>query len=199
MLVTHGHFDHASSAPDIVKGSKKEGVKIVANWEICKHYQDNCSVAETMTEMMNKGGTIDYGYCKVSMTTADHSSSCISNEGHIHSGGDPTGFVITIPHINARIYHGGDTNVFMDMQLIEELYQPNILMIPIGDRFTMGPEGASVACNKFFHSAKHIVPMHFGTFPLLTGTYEDFKAQLEKKGVNASLLVNTPEFLQKDW
>ena len=115
MLITHGHFDHASSAPDIVKGSKKEGAKIVANWEICKHYQDNCSVAESMTEMMNKGGTIDYGYCKVSMTTADHSSSCISNEGHIHSGGDPTGFVITIPHINARIYHAGDTNVFMDM------------------------------------------------------------------------------------
>ena len=72
-------------------------------------------------------------------------------------------------------------------------------MIPIGDRFTMGAEGASVACNKFFHSAKYIVPMHFGTFPLLTGTYEDFKAQLEKKGVNTSLLVNTPEILEKDW
>ena len=110
------------------------------------HYQNKCGVAEDKNEKMNKGGTIDFGYCKISMTPADHSSCCITPEGHIEAGGDPNGFIITIPHINARLYHGGDTNVFMDMELIEEMYQPQILMLPIGDRFTMGPEGAALAC-----------------------------------------------------
>jgi len=68
---------------------------------------------------MNKGGSIDFGFCKVSMTTADHSSSCISNDGHIDSGGAPAGFVLHIPQCNAKIYHGGDTNVFTDMGIIE--------------------------------------------------------------------------------
>jgi L-ascorbate metabolism protein UlaG (beta-lactamase superfamily) len=91
------------------------------------------------------------------------------------NGGEPGGFVLQIPHLNGRIYHGGDTNVFSDMKIIEDLYQPNILMIPIGDRFTMGPQGAAYAVKNFFHSAKHIIPMHYGTFPLLTGTLEEFK------------------------
>ena len=125
------------------------------------------------------------------MTTADHSSCCLGPEGHIENGGAPGGFVLHVPHMNARIYHGGDTNVFMDMELIEELNKPNILMIPIGDRFTMGPEGAALACQKFFHSAKLIIPMHYGTFPLLTGTFEAFQAELEKKGVAKEKLVAT--------
>ena len=139
---------------------------------------------------MNKGGTIDYGFCKISMTPADHSSCCIGPDGHIESGGDPNGFIINIPHLNARIYHAGDTNCFMDMELIEELYHPDILLLPIGDRFTMGPEGAALSCSRFFKSAKHIVPMHYGTFPLLTGTFDDFKKELEKKKVTTNL-VNT--------
>ena len=83
MLVTHGHFDHSSSAPEIVKSSTKENARIVSNFEICTHYQNRCGVPEGQLEKMNKGGTIDFGYCKVSMTPADHSSCCISHEGHI--------------------------------------------------------------------------------------------------------------------
>lgn len=123
------------------------------------------------------------------MTTADHSSCCLSPEGHIEVGGDPGGFVLHIPHMNARIYHGGDTNIFMDMQLIEELYKPNILMLPIGDRFTMGPRSAAYAVQKFFHSAKYIIPMHYGTFPLLTGTFDAFKAELGKCNIPEEKLV----------
>jgi L-ascorbate metabolism protein UlaG (beta-lactamase superfamily) len=108
------------------------------------------------------------------MVNADHSSSCMGQDGHIENGGQPAGFVLNIPHLNARIYHGGDTNVFMDMQIIEDLHHPNFLMIPIGDRFTMGPEGAAFACKKFFKSARYIIPMHYGTFPMLSGTYEGF-------------------------
>ena len=145
---------------------------------------------------MNKGGSIDYGWCKVTMTTADHSSCCLSPEGHIGNGGAPGGFVLHVPHLNARIYHVGDTNVFMDMELIEEMYKPNILLIPIGDRFTMGPEGAALACSRFFKSAKHIVPMHFGTFPLLTGTYEKFEEELKAKGIDTATKLVDPSTIK---
>ena len=84
----------------------------------------------------------------------------------------------------------------MDMELIEELYHPNFLLIPIGDRFTMGPEGAALACKKFFKSARYIVPMHYGTFPLLTGTFEDFQTELIKRGVDTKLLVETPKLTE---
>lgn len=191
-LVTHGHFDHSSSTPDIIKASKKSA-KAVANFEITLFFSKHMGLTEEQVEKMNKGGTIDFNYCKVTMTTADHSSCCLSPEGHIEVGGDPGGFVLHIPHLNARIYHGGDTNVFMDMQLIEELFHPNILMIPIGDRFTMGPEAAALAVSKFFPSAKFIIPMHYGTFPLLTGTFEAFQAELDKKGVDKTKLVATDE------
>jgi len=196
-LVTHGHFDHSASTPAIAKASKK-AVKICANYEIGNFFKKFHEIDEKIPEPMNKGGTIDYGFCKISMTTADHSSSCMCPKGDIQNAGEPTGFVIHISHLNARIYHAGDTNVFTDMGIIEELYHPNIVMIPIGDRFTMGPEGASLACSHFLKSAQHIVPMHFGTFPMLPGTYDGFKTELGKRGVDLARLVNTPEILDQD-
>ena len=121
ILVTHGHYDHSASAPDLLKKSKKDNARIVANYEITLHYQKNNDVPEDKLEKINTGGTIDFGYAKVTMTTADHSSSCMCPNGDIVNGGNPGGFVLTIPHINAKIYHAGDTNVFTDMSLIDEL------------------------------------------------------------------------------
>ena len=196
VLVTHGHFDHASSAPAILKASKKDTAKIITPGEVAKHYISDCDIPESKTEKLGKGGTLDFGFCKISMVPADHSSSCITKDGHIHTGGAPVGFIVSIAPLDATIYHFGDTNIFMDMSLIEETFHPNILLLPIGDRFTMGPEGAALSVTKFFKSAKYIVPMHFDTFPLLTGTYEEFK---EKLGDKKEMLVNTYEMLEKDW
>ena len=193
ILVTHGHFDHAASSPDLAKNSKKAGVKVVANFEIGLYFQSQNGLEEGMCEKMNAGGTLDYGFCKVSMTAAQHSSCCGFPGQNIHIGGNPGGFVINIPHLNARIYHAGDTNVFTDMELINELWQPNILMIPIGDRFTMGPEGASLCCERYFANAKYVVPMHYETFPLLTGTLEKFKEELGKRNFDLSKVVNSPD------
>lgn len=133
------------------------------------------------------------------MVGADHSSSCGMHNGNIlvsskesktteidqnelvvwlaeliFDGGAPAGFVIRFPQYgDISIYHAGDTGVFLDMKLIDELYKPTHLMIPIGGNFTMGPEEAA-HCLKFFTNARAVIPMHFGTFPLLPGTFEDF-------------------------
>lgn len=87
------------------------------------------------------------------------------------------------------------------MQIIKELRNPNILLLPIGDRFTMGPEGAALAVDRFFKEAKWIVPMHYGTFPLLTGTFEQFKVELQKKNDDLTRLIHSPDIKDdgKEW
>ena len=132
---------------------------------------------------MNKSDTVDLKWCKVTMVNADHSSGCPMADGHIFDGGAAAGFVIRFPQCgDISLYHAGDTGIFLDMQLIDELYKPTHLMVPIGGNFTMGPEEAAHAMN-FFKSARAVLPMHFGTFPILPGTFPDFQACCEKKQV----------------
>ena len=103
------------------------------------------------------------------MVHADHPSTCVGPQGVQITGGDAAGFIIEIPHHNLTIYHAGDTNVFGDMKLIDDLYHPSLVFLPIGDCLGMGPREAAYACKNFLSSAKTIIPMHFGTFPVLTG------------------------------
>mmetsp|Transcript_12899 Transcript_12899/g.12790 ORF Transcript_12899/g.12790 Transcript_12899/m.12790 type:complete len:135 (+) Transcript_12899:322-726(+) len=126
---------------------------------------------------MNKGGTVDFGFVKITMVSADHSSGCMTADGLVE-GGAPAGFVIRA--LDFSIYHAGDTNVFGDMQIINDLYKPTHLLLPIGGNFTMGPEEAAFAVAKFLKHAQTVIPMHFATFPLLTGTVEDFLKFLAK-------------------
>jgi L-ascorbate metabolism protein UlaG (beta-lactamase superfamily) len=121
---------------------------------------------------MNKGGTQSVGDIKVTMVHADHSCG-ISDGDQIVYGGEACGFVIEFSN-GVKIYHAGDTNVFGDMQIIRELYAPEIVMLPIGDHYTMSPREAAYACRLL--KPKTVIPMHFGTFPALTGT----PAQLQK-------------------
>ena len=119
ILVTHGHFDHSASAPDLAKSSKKPDVKIISNYEIGSYFQKHHSVPEGKVTGMNKGGTVDFGFCTVTMVSADHSSGCMTDHGMVE-GGHPAGFVLRA--LDFSIYHAGDTNVFTGMSIIDELY-----------------------------------------------------------------------------
>ncbi len=124
---------------------------------------------------MNKGGTQAVGGLKVTMVHADHSCG-ILDEGRILYGGEACGYVVELPG-GRRLYHAGDTNVFGDMALIRDLYAPELAMLPIGDLFTMGPREAALACRLL--RAKQVIPMHFGTFPPLTGRPEHLREHLK--------------------
>jgi L-ascorbate metabolism protein UlaG (beta-lactamase superfamily) len=177
ILVTHGHFDHSSGAPILLNNSKKETSKIVCNYELSQFYQRFEKIDETRITRMNKGGTVDFGFCTVTMVSADHSSGCLTHEGIVY-GGDPAGFVVSANGIS--VYHAGDTNIFSGMDLITEIYAPTHALIPIGGHSTMGPNESALAVSKFLTSVKVIIPMHFGTFPFLKGTVEEFESCLIK-------------------
>jgi L-ascorbate metabolism protein UlaG (beta-lactamase superfamily) len=160
ILISHGHFDHIHDAIPLAKKFKPTVVAIyeTATWLGSKGVE-NCSG-------MNKGGTQKAGSVSVTMTHAVHSCGILDDDGKIVYGGEACGYVITVPG-GRRIYFAGDTNVFSDMALIAELYQPELAFLPIGDLYTMSPREAAVAC-RLLKAAK-VIPMHFGTFPPLTG------------------------------
>lgn len=171
LLVTHGHSDHIA---DAVAVAKKFKPAVVANYEIGSWL--GSKGVENLSPM-NKGGTQKIGIgggSKVTMTHAQHSSG-IEDNGRMIYAGEPAGFVVGLSD-GRSFYHAGDTCGFSDMQLIHELYQPELAMLPIGDHFTMGPREAALACK--FLKPKTVVPMHYGTFPLLTGTPEALKELL---------------------
>jgi L-ascorbate metabolism protein UlaG (beta-lactamase superfamily) len=120
---------------------------------------------------MGKGGSQSVGEFQVTMTHAFHSNS-IDDNGVMIYGGEPAGYVIRMPG-GFTIYHAGDTALFGDMKLIGELYKPELALLPIGDRFTMGPREAAHAIRLL--GVKHVIPMHYATFPFLTGTVDDFR------------------------
>lgn len=160
MLITHGHFDHIADAVEIAKATKP---KVIGVYETC-HWLESKGVASTSA--MNKGGTQDVDGIKVTMVHADHSCGILDGDKIIY-GGEACGYVIEFEN-GFTIYHAGDTNVFGDMRIIGELYQPELVMLPIGDLFTMSPREAAYALRLL--APRHVIPMHFGTFPPLTGT-----------------------------
>jgi L-ascorbate metabolism protein UlaG (beta-lactamase superfamily) len=128
---------------------------------------------------MNKGGSQQIADLRVTMTDARHSSSFVDN-GQVVYMGEPAGYVVRIEN-GPTLYYAGDTCLFGDMRLIGEMYKPDIAFLPIGDRFTMDPAAAARACE--FLGVKQVVPMHWGTFPLLTGTPGELRKLVESKGV----------------
>ena len=169
IAISHGHFDHIHDALPL---AKKFTPKIVGIFETTSWLE---SKGAKNTVGMNKGGTVDLGFVKLTMTHAVHSCG-ILDEGKILYGGEAAGYVLTWQD-GRRIYFSGDTNVFSDMALIQELYAPELAFLPIGDHYTMSPHEAAKAVELL--QVKAVIPMHFGTFPLLTGTPEALRAKIK--------------------
>lgn len=170
IVVTHGHADHLG---DTERLAKTFDAPVIAMFEICAYLGAR---GVERTDPMNIGGSIVHDGLTITMVNALHSSALVE-DGIPITMGDPAGIVIKSSE--KTVYHAGDTEIFSDMALIQRLHNPQIGLIPIGDRFTMGPETAAIACNEFL-DLETIIPIHWGTFDLLTGDPESFKSQVKR-------------------
>jgi L-ascorbate metabolism protein UlaG (beta-lactamase superfamily) len=159
VAVTHGHGDHVGDTVDI---AKKHGSTVVAIVEL-SGWLGKQGVDDDKMPAPNKGGTVDVGGVKFTVVNAFHTGSAPDGS----YGGESAGFVVTTED-GKKLYFAGDTCVFGDMQLIGRIYEPDVAIVPIGDHYTMGPKEASVAIELL--GVKRVVPCHWGTFGLLTGT-----------------------------
>jgi L-ascorbate metabolism protein UlaG (beta-lactamase superfamily) len=175
ILLSHGHSDHTA---DVVRLAKEKSPAAVMCMIELGDYLGSKGVENVMGG--NKGGTLSAEGISVTLTHAFHSSSYGEEDGTIVYTGEPAGLIITLEN-DYRIYFAGDTTVFGDMALIAELYRPDLAMLPIGDFFTMGPMEAAKAVELL--GVKHVVPMHYGTFPLLVGTPQALRDELAKRGL----------------
>jgi len=173
MLITHGHADHTGDAAAIARSSNAQ---VVAPYETAVWLQQKGLKNVTG---MNPGGTLQMHGLSITMVPAVHSSS-VEEDGKIIYLGVATGYVVRFED-GLTIYFAGDTSVFGDMRLIAEMYAPSIAFLPIGDLYTMGPEQAAKACELL--NVKQVVPMHYGTFPALTGTPARLRELVAPKGV----------------
>lgn len=160
ILLTHGHGDHVG---DTVALHARHGCPVVGLVELRRWLTEQGAADDGMAHSLNKGGTVQVLDLSVTLTTANHSSS--ASDGRYL--GEPCGLVVT-PDGGPTVYFAGDTNVFGDMALIRRLYAPDVAVLPIGDHFTMGPREAAVAAELL--RASRVVPAHWGTFGLLSGT-----------------------------
>ena len=168
VLVTHGHGDHVGDAAAL---AARFDCPAVAQVEVRAWLTANGAPDDGMAQSVNKGGTVSVAGTRVTLTDANHSSSGPGREYL----GEPCGLVVRVDG-GPTVYFAGDTNVFGDMALIARLYAPDVAVLPIGDHFTMGPEEAAVAAELV--GAPRVVPCHYGTFPLLTGTPEALRPLL---------------------
>lgn len=166
ILLTHGHGDHLG---DTIPIARATGARVVADADLGAWLSQR-GVADV--DEMNSGGTTDQGVFTVTMVNAVHSSATQTEDGVSHALGNPHGLILTARG-ERTLYHMGDTDIFGDMALINEIYRPEIGLVPIGDRFTMGGRVAALACRRFF-DFNTIIPCHYGTFPLIDATADRF-------------------------
>jgi L-ascorbate metabolism protein UlaG (beta-lactamase superfamily) len=183
MLLTHAHFDHIGDAVELAKRHRPK--KVVACYELCSWL---ASKGVENTAPMNLGGSQDVLGARVTMVRADHSCG-ISDGDQILYGGAAAGFVVRLGS-GFTFYHSGDTALFSDMQLLCELYRPELAFLPIGDLFTMDPHQAARACR--YLGVQVAIPIHWGTFDALTGKPEDLVRELRTMGASCEVVTLRP-------
>jgi L-ascorbate metabolism protein UlaG (beta-lactamase superfamily) len=185
MLVSHGHSDHFGNALPIASRTRPR-------WPAIHELQlwlGSVYSAPDDCVGFNKGGTIEVKGLKVTMTSADHSAGDWDNAaGTPRYLGEPAGFVVELED-GSRLYFAGDTNVFGDMRLIRDLYRPDLAMLPIGGHYTMGPREAALAVELL--GVPEVLPIHYGTFPILAGTPDQLREELAKRSLG-DVTVHTP-------
>jgi L-ascorbate metabolism protein UlaG (beta-lactamase superfamily) len=179
VILSHGHGDHIGSTVEICQAT---GATLIANAECADYFSAN-GVAHV--EPMNHGGELHLGAFSVAYVPAWHSSSFTTQDGVNHYLGNPGGIVLAAA-TEKTLYFAGDTGIFEGMRLIHDLYAPQVGILPIGDRFTMGARLAAIACQRFF-GFETVIPCHYATFPLLDATADKFVEEM--KGASARVLV----------
>jgi L-ascorbate metabolism protein UlaG (beta-lactamase superfamily) len=176
ILVTHAHGDHLGDGPEL---AKKNNAPLWGAGGMGASLVTLGLLPPELAPRMNKGGTITPlgPDIRITMTRADHSSELIwhnpaTNKDETHFGGEPVGFIIELEN-HFKVYHMGDTALFTDMKFIADYYKPDLIMIPIGGHFTMGPGDAAYATKELL-KPRFAVPMHYGTFPQLKGTPQEY-------------------------
>jgi len=175
ILVTHGHGDHVGDTLDIATAT---GAKVVTNFDLCMYLAKQ---GLQNFDPMNTGGTTDQGGFTVTLVRADHSAGLVEMDVN-YPLGNANGIIVKAPG-EPTVYHMGDTDIFSDMALIAEIHQPEVVMVPIGDRFTMGPEVAALAVERYFKGLKAVIPCHYASFPPLVSNADRFVAALDGKGI----------------
>ena len=175
--LTHGHDDHYSDAAEICKTN---GATLFATFELAMH------VGAEKMEPMNTGGTVASDDFSLTLTDALHSSS----SGGTYLG-NPNGIVLTTKE-GRTVYHMGDTDVFPGMDLVNKLYKPDIGIVPIGDRFTMGARSAAFACKEYFNFSA-VIPCHYGTFPIIDQTADKFVEAMQGQRVEVPAVGGSVE------
>ena len=179
IALTHGHGDHVG---DTVQLATQTGAKVIANFDLCMWLAKK---GVSNVDPGNTGGTVFQSGFSVTFVNALHSSAQITDDGVSHSLGNANGLMF---HFNDEpsLLHMGDTDIFSDMALINELHRPQIGIVPIGDRFTMGGAVAALACRRFFNF-NHILPCHYGSFSMVDQTAETFTEALENDASKAKV------------
>jgi L-ascorbate metabolism protein UlaG (beta-lactamase superfamily) len=184
ILVTHAHADHLGDAPAL---AKKTSAPVWAPAGLANTLVALGLLPAELAPRMNKGGVITPlgPDIKITMTRAEHSSEMVwknpaTGKDEVHVGGEPVGFIVELEN-GFKLYHMGDTGVFGDMKWIGEYYKPDLIMIPIGGHFVMSPRDAAVATEMI--KPKFAIPIHYGTFPPLKGTPEEYQQALGTSSV----------------